>query len=77
MLLTGITPAVLSGLFNSLFAAPVKFESRWRWDTIWLVPDAAQLSSSRAPGDPRMLRVGYRIPRKRVVLSLILNANSF
>src|SRR5271157_699691 len=37
MATTGIALAVLSGLFNGLFTAPMKLESRWKWENTWIV----------------------------------------
>jgi L-rhamnose-H+ transport protein len=37
MVLAGIALALLSGLFNGLFTTPMKLESRWKWENIWLV----------------------------------------
>ena len=37
MVMTGIAPALLPGLFNGLFTTPVKFELRWSWENIGLV----------------------------------------
>jgi L-rhamnose-H+ transport protein len=36
MILTGIVLAVLSGLCNGLFSAPMRLEKTWRWENIWL-----------------------------------------
>jgi L-rhamnose-H+ transport protein len=35
MISVGIALAVLSGLCNGLFTAPMKLESRWKWENIW------------------------------------------
>jgi L-rhamnose-H+ transport protein len=37
MLAAGIALAVLSGLCNGLFSAPMKLPMRWKWENIWLV----------------------------------------
>ena len=37
MVQTGILLAVLSGVCNGLFTAPMKVINRWRWENIWLV----------------------------------------
>jgi L-rhamnose-H+ transport protein len=37
MLVLGLAYAVLSGLFNGLFTAPMKIIPRWKWENIWLV----------------------------------------
>ena len=37
MVTTGVALAMRLGLFNGLSTAPVKFESRWRWENIWPV----------------------------------------
>lgn len=37
MALLGILLAILSGLCNGLFTAPMKLESRWRWENTWFV----------------------------------------
>ena len=37
MVTQGIALVVLSGLFNGLFTTPVKLESRWKWENIWLI----------------------------------------
>ncbi len=36
MILTGIMLALLSGLCNGLFSAPMRLEKTWRWENIWL-----------------------------------------
>ncbi|HEX4169017.1 MAG TPA: L-rhamnose/proton symporter RhaT [Bryobacteraceae bacterium] len=36
MILTGIVLAVLSGLCNGLFSAPMRLEKTWKWENIWL-----------------------------------------
>ncbi|MGI8962263.1 MAG: L-rhamnose/proton symporter RhaT [Bryobacteraceae bacterium] len=33
----GILLAILSGICNGLFTAPMKLESRWKWENIWFV----------------------------------------
>jgi len=37
MVATGVMLALLSGLCNGLFTAPMKIESRWKWENIWFV----------------------------------------
>lgn len=37
MLELGISFALLSGICNGLFTAPMKLMPRWRWENIWLV----------------------------------------
>ncbi|MBV9085516.1 MAG: hypothetical protein JOZ62_22810 [Acidobacteriaceae bacterium] len=37
MIRTGILFALLSGMCNGLFTAPMKLESRWKWENIWFV----------------------------------------
>ncbi len=37
MIATGIALAVLSGVCNGLFSAPMKLPMRWKWENIWLV----------------------------------------
>jgi L-rhamnose-H+ transport protein len=37
MLLTGLLFALLSGICNGLFSAPMKMIPRWRWENIWFV----------------------------------------
>lgn len=37
MLSVGLTLAVLSGICNGLFTAPMKLERRWKWENIWMV----------------------------------------
>ena len=37
MIVTGVAFAVLSGLCNGLFTAPMKLESRWKWENIWFI----------------------------------------
>jgi len=37
MLTLGIFYALLSGICNGLFSAPMKMIPRWRWENIWLV----------------------------------------
>jgi len=37
MVTTGISLAVLSGLFNGLFTTPMKLEPRWKWENTWFV----------------------------------------
>jgi len=37
MIIVGIVLATLSGLCNGLFTAPMKLESRWKWENIWFV----------------------------------------
>ena len=37
MVSIGILLAVLSGICNGLFTAPMKMEARWKWENIWLV----------------------------------------
>jgi L-rhamnose-H+ transport protein len=37
MIQTGVALAVLSGLCNGLFSAPMRLEKKWRWENIWLV----------------------------------------
>lgn len=34
-MLSGVLFAILSGLCNGLFSAPMKLESRWKWENIW------------------------------------------
>jgi L-rhamnose-H+ transport protein len=36
MIITGILLAVLSGICNGLFSAPMKVEKTWKWENIWL-----------------------------------------
>lgn len=36
MIFGGILLATLSGVCNGLFTAPMKLESRWKWENIWL-----------------------------------------
>jgi L-rhamnose-H+ transport protein len=59
----GISLAVLSGLANGLFTAPMKVIPRWKWENIWLVfiltsclvmPSAVVFSTI---GDPRAVFV--------------------
>lgn len=33
----GVALAVLSGLCNGLFSAPMKLEAKWKWENIWFV----------------------------------------
>lgn len=37
MIAAGVILAVLSGLANGLFSAPMKLPMRWKWENIWLV----------------------------------------
>src|SRR6266699_5626740 len=37
MAAVGILLAILSGICNGLFTAPMKLESRWKWENIWFV----------------------------------------
>jgi L-rhamnose-H+ transport protein len=37
MIPIGLLLAVISGLCNGVFTAPMKLESRWKWENIWLV----------------------------------------
>jgi len=37
MALAGVLFALLSGVCNGLFTAPMKLASRWRWENIWFV----------------------------------------
>jgi L-rhamnose-H+ transport protein len=37
MAVIGILLATLSGICNGLFTAPMKLESRWKWENIWFV----------------------------------------
>jgi L-rhamnose-H+ transport protein len=37
MILSGVLFALLSGICNGLFSAPMKLEQRWQWENIWLV----------------------------------------
>src|ERR1700722_18019833 len=37
MLSVGVLLALLSGICNGLFTAPMKVEKRWQWENIWLV----------------------------------------
>jgi L-rhamnose-H+ transport protein len=37
MLSVGVLFALLSGICNGLFTAPMKVEKRWQWENIWLV----------------------------------------
>lgn len=37
MLSIGVLLAVLSGVANGLFTAPMKMEARWKWENIWFV----------------------------------------
>jgi len=37
VVLMGVALAVLSGLCNGLFTAPMKLESRWKWENTWFV----------------------------------------
>ena len=37
MALFGILLAILSGVCNGLFTAPMKLEARWRWENTWFV----------------------------------------
>src|SRR5579871_5540633 len=37
MIRFGISMALLSGICNGLFTAPMRVISRWRWENIWLV----------------------------------------
>jgi L-rhamnose-H+ transport protein len=37
MAAAGILLAILSGICNGLFSAPMKLESRWKWENIWFV----------------------------------------
>ncbi|HLJ12860.1 MAG TPA: L-rhamnose/proton symporter RhaT [Bryobacteraceae bacterium] len=36
MILAGIFFATLSGVCNGLFTTPMKLESRWKWENLWL-----------------------------------------
>ncbi len=60
MIFTGILLAVLSGICNGLFTAPMKVERRWKWENIWfgfivvaclLLPAAIVFSTVRNPGE--------------------------
>src|SRR3954462_10822034 len=35
MIYSGMLLAVLSGICNGLFSAPMKLENRWKWENIW------------------------------------------
>jgi L-rhamnose-H+ transport protein len=37
MIILGVLLAVLSGIFNGLFTAPMKMITGWKWENIWLV----------------------------------------
>jgi len=37
MMNAGILLALLSGLCNGLFTAPMKLQSRWKWENTWLI----------------------------------------
>jgi L-rhamnose-H+ transport protein len=37
MIATGILFAVLSGICNGLFSAPMRVEKVWKWENIWLI----------------------------------------
>jgi L-rhamnose-H+ transport protein len=37
MLSFGVLLAVLSGVANGLFTAPMKMEKRWKWENIWFI----------------------------------------
>lgn len=37
MIITGVMLAVVSGVFNGLFTAPMKMIPGWKWENIWLV----------------------------------------
>src|SRR2546426_2961361 len=75
MATTGIILALLSGLCNGLFTTPMKVESRWKWENIWLtfivvaclvMPAAMIFSSgasirvlSRAPGSAVLFAISF------------------
>ncbi len=75
MATTGIILALLSGLCNGLFTTPMKVESRWKWENIWLtfivvaclvMPAAMVFSSgasirvlSRAPGSAVLFAISF------------------
>jgi len=59
---TGVLLAVLSGICNGLFTAPMKMESRWKWENIWsifIVTSCLAMPwivvGATAPGFPRVL----------------------
>lgn len=75
MVATGISLAVVSGLFNGLFTTPMRLEDRWKWENIWIVfivvaclimPAAMVLL-----GSPGWLRILGEAPRY-AVLSAVL-----
>jgi hypothetical protein len=35
MVYSGMLLAILSGVCNGLFSAPMKLETRWKWENIW------------------------------------------
>ena len=37
MIIAGVLLAVVSGVFNGLFTAPMKMITGWKWENIWLV----------------------------------------
>lgn len=60
MFFSGILLAVLSGICNGLFTAPMKVEKRWKWENVWfgfivvaclLMPAAIVFVSVRNLGD--------------------------
>lgn len=75
MVVAGIAFAMLSGLFNGLFTAPMKLERRWKWENTWLVfivvacliMPAASLVCSGFSGAMRVL---YDSPRYPVAAAL-------
>ena len=75
MVTTGIALAVLSGLFNGLFTAPMKVERRWKWENLWLVfivvACLAMPASMVSLGSRGWLSVLGEAPRKAVMSALL------
>jgi L-rhamnose-H+ transport protein len=70
----GIVLAVLSGACNGLFTAPMKLQSRWKWENTWLVfivvacivmPLAIVL-----PAVPNVLEIFARTPQPALIAAL-------
>jgi len=74
MVLGGVFLAVLSGICNGLFTAPMKLAKAWKWENIWLVfilvacvAMPAVMVFGLAPGSPEILG---RAPRAAVAAAL-------
>ena len=75
MVTTGIALAVLSGLCNGLFTTPMKLESRWKLENLWLVfivvACLVMPTAVVAFGSPGWLRILSQAPRYAIVSALL------